>query len=144
MRDGPRRHAAAGLPGIAQYCSGRLEARLARPLRDPDDWSIDAPRGCPCSLCETLHEFLTDPDRRVVEWPLAQDGRRHVHSTIDVAEVPVRHETRRAGRPYTLVLTKTEALFEHEQKSLRRDEADLAVARRLGGDATNDVARIVK
>ena len=136
--------AAAGLPAIAQYCSGRLEMRLARPPRDPDDWSIEAPRGCPCSLCGTLHEFLTDPDRRVVEWPLAQDGRRHVHSTIDAAELPVRHETRRAGRPYTLVLTKTEALFEHDQKSLRRDEADLVMARRLGGDAKNDVARIVK
>jgi hypothetical protein len=34
-----------------------------------------------------------------------------VHSRIDGAELPVTHETRRQGRPYTLVLTKTDALF---------------------------------
>ncbi|GIH73554.1 hypothetical protein Mth01_58070 [Sphaerimonospora thailandensis] len=40
--------------------------------------------------------------------------------------MPVRHETRRQGRPYTLVLTKTEALFERERLTRERGQADLA------------------
>jgi hypothetical protein len=38
----------------------------------------------------------------------------------------VHHQTRRSGRPYTLVLRKTDALFEREQEARRRDQADLA------------------
>jgi len=73
-----------------------------------------------------LGEFLTDPARRVLDWPLAKERRRHVHGRLDSAELPVRHLTRRTGRPYTLVLTKTEAIFERERQARRRDEADLA------------------
>ena len=40
--------------------------------------------------------------------------------------LPVRHQTRRTGRSYTLVLTKTEALFESETQARRQDQADLA------------------
>jgi len=40
-------------------------------------------------------------------------------------EIPVRHQTQRSGRPYTLVLDKTEALFEREAAERRRWQADL-------------------
>jgi hypothetical protein len=33
---------------------------------------------------------------------------------IDTHELPVSHQTRRSGRPYTLVLTKTETVFVSE------------------------------
>ena len=39
-----------------------------------------------------------------------------MHSRIDAAELPVTHVTRRQGRPYTLVLAKTDALFAREQE----------------------------
>lgn len=117
--------AAAGLDAIAQHCTHHLKARLARPTRAPDDWSIDLPRDCDCELCETLGEFLSDPARRSFEWPLAKERRRHIHSRIDGAELPVRHQTRRSGRPYTLVLTKTETLFEGEEQARRLDLRDL-------------------
>ena len=73
----------------------------------------------------TLRTFLADPARHTFEWPLNQERRRHVHSQIDAAELPVRHETRRKGRPYTLVLTKSQALFELERQARIRNEADL-------------------
>jgi hypothetical protein len=111
---------------IARHCTARLEARLARPPRAADDWSIELPDECSCQLCGTLSGFLADPARRTFDWPLAKQHRQHVHGTIDEAELPVLHETRRAGRPYTLVLTKTEAIFERERGARRRDEADLA------------------
>lgn len=122
----PPTRTAAGLDVVARHCSGRLRARLARPPRADDDWSIDVPAGCSCKLCGALSGFLSDPTRHSFEWPLATDGRRHVHSRIDMSELPVRHQTRRTGRPYTLVLTKTEAVFEREQQARRRDETDAA------------------
>jgi hypothetical protein len=70
--------------------------------------------------------FLADKNARTFEWPLAQTGRQHVHSRIDAAELPVTHVTRRQGRPYTLVLAKTDMLFGREQEARARDETDLA------------------
>ena len=117
---------AAGLDELARHGRGRLEARLALPPRPADDWSIELVGGCGCELCATLAAFLADPARQVLEWPIAEQRRRHVHTAIDTAELPVRHQTRRKGSPYTLVLTKTEALFERDAATRRRDEADLA------------------
>jgi hypothetical protein len=37
----------------------------------------------------------------------------------------VRHQTRRVGRPYTLVLTKTDALFEREAQQRRTEQQEL-------------------
>jgi hypothetical protein len=116
----------AGFDDLAADCAARLGARLARPQRASGDWSIEPPAGgCTCELCNTLRVFLEDPNRRTFEWPLAQQRRQHVHSRIETAELPVSHETRRQGRPYTLVLTKTDALFARELGARARDQADL-------------------
>ena len=123
-RDGARGD--AGFGDLAADCAARLRARLARPQRPSGDWSIELPAGgCTCDLCGTLRVFLDDANRRTFEWPLAKQSRQHVHSRIDAAELPVTHQTRRQGRPYTLVLTKTEALFAREQEARIRDETDL-------------------
>jgi predicted 2-oxoglutarate/Fe(II)-dependent dioxygenase YbiX len=116
----------AGFGSLAADCAARLRARLARPQRASGDWSIELPAGgCACDLCDTLRVFLEDPNRRAFEWPLAQQRRQHVHSRIDAAELPVSHVTRRQGRPYTLVLKKTDALFAREREAWARDQADL-------------------
>jgi predicted 2-oxoglutarate/Fe(II)-dependent dioxygenase YbiX len=116
----------AGFGDLAADCAARLSARLARPHRASGDWSIELPAGgCTCDLCGTLRVFLEDKSRRTFEWPLAQQRRQHIHSRIDAAELPVTHVTRRQGRPYTLVLNKTEALFVREQEARIRDETDL-------------------
>ena len=80
---------------------------------------------CTCDLCDTLRTFLSGKERRTFEWPLAKQRRQHVHSRIDTAELPVSHLTRRQGRPYTLVLSKTDALFAREREARIRDESDL-------------------
>lgn len=115
----------AGLDAIARDCADRLRAVCERPPRAADDWSV-AWDGCGCELCGVLGAFLGSRSRRVVEWPLAKEGRRHVHARIDSAELPVRHQTRRQGRPYTLVLTKTQELFTREQMVRSQAAADLA------------------
>jgi hypothetical protein len=123
-RDGTPADAAFG--GLAADCAARLRDRLAHPQRAPGDWSVGLPAGgCTCDLCNTVRVFLEDPGRRILEWPLAKQRRQHVHSRIDGAELPVTHVTRRQGRPYTLVLSKTDALFAREQQARARDQADL-------------------
>ncbi|MGA2929497.1 MAG: 2OG-Fe(II) oxygenase, partial [Solirubrobacteraceae bacterium] len=117
---------AAGLDAVATHCSAVLAARLARPVRAGDDWSIELASECTCELCSQLDAFLANPTETRLQWPLAKERRRHVHSRIDAAEFPVRHQTRRVGRPFTLVLTKTDALFERETQQRRRHEEDLA------------------
>ncbi len=123
---------AAGLDAVARDCAERLGAIVARPPRDEDDWSI-AWTGCGCNLCDTLGPFLGSRSRRVFEWPLAKDGRRHVHTQIDSAGLPVRHQTRRQGRPYTLVLTKTDELFTRASDARNRAVSDLAWLRSTWG-----------
>jgi hypothetical protein len=49
----------------------------------------------------------------------------YIRKRQDAAELPVTHVTRRQGRPYTLVLEKTEALFARERQARSRDETDL-------------------
>jgi hypothetical protein len=123
-RDSARGGASFG--GLAADCAGRLHTRLALPQRAPGDWSIELPAGCrTCDLCDTLRVFLEDKDRRTFEWPLAKQRRQHIHARIDAAELPVTHVTRRQGRPYTLILNKTEALFAAERQARITDETDL-------------------
>jgi hypothetical protein len=115
----------AGLDAMARDCADRLRAVCERPQRAAGDWSV-AWDGCGCELCGVLGAFLGSPSRQVLEWPLAKEGRRHVHTRIDSAELPVRHQTRRQGRPYTLVLTKTQELFTRERTVRSQAAADLA------------------
>ena len=126
-----QRWGAAGLDTVANHRLEALEERLARPPRRVDDWSIDLPPGgCHCDLCGALAGFLADQSLRILEWPLASERRSHAHSRIAGAELPVSHETRRQGRPYTLVLTKTSVLFQRDKRAHLRDKADRAWIRR--------------
>jgi hypothetical protein len=121
----PDARTAAGLDEVAGFVADRLRARLAEPPRAAGDWSIEPPAGCDCELCRTLAEFLADPTRHAHEWRIAKEKRQHVHRRIDVAGLPVRHQTRRQGSPHTLVLTKTKDLFQQEEQARRQARADL-------------------
>ena len=132
-QDDPEILAGSGFDVLARNALAQLESSLARPPRDPGDWSIEPPGGCACAVCATLNDFLADPGLRAVDWPLKEQSRRHVHQRIDGHELPVKHSTRRVGRPYLLQLVKTPALFEREKQERQAAEADLkwlmAVAR---------------
>ncbi len=119
------RRTAFGRDTIARHCATVLAARLASPPRAPDDWSVALPPGCDCALCRKLGSFFFSPSLQRLEWPLAKQGRLHLHNRIDQHELPVRHETRRSGSPYTLVLDKTKDLFSHEDSARRAWQADL-------------------
>lgn len=111
---------------LERHCVERLESNLALPARDADDWSIPLPPGCECELCSRLAEFLAARTQQRFEWPIAKEKRKHVHRRIDAHELPVRHETRRSGSPYTLVLTKTRELFARQERQREEWRAGLA------------------
>ena len=112
----------AALVAIAQDCRDRLTRLLDRPARAENDWSIEW-TGCGCGECVRLEGFLKSRSERIHEWPLAKPGRQHLHRQIDDAGLPVRHTTRRQGRPFTLILEKTETLFRQEQDTDDRRSA---------------------
>jgi hypothetical protein len=109
------------LEPLVQGVARALRSELERPVRAADDWSIGFPDSCTCELCATLRRFLSDRAETVLEWPLAEQRRRHIHGVIDSHGLPVTHETRRTGRPLTLVLRKQRALFDQaKQRALRQ------------------------
>ncbi|MEW1723609.1 2OG-Fe(II) oxygenase [Streptomyces sp. NPDC093109] len=126
VRDGTP--AARAFQSLADHCETMLTAGAARPVRVADDWSLTPAGTCRsrCDLCPDLDAFLTSHTRRLMEWPLAKDRRRHIHSRIELADLPVSHTTRRQGRPYTLVLAKTNAVFTQERAARALAETDLA------------------
>jgi hypothetical protein len=108
-----------GLLPLHEHGARMLATRLADPARAADDWSIGSALRCSCKLCTTLSRFLRAPSESRFEWPLAKEGRRHVHGVIDSRDLPVLHKTRRTGRPFTLVLEKTAAVFERDAAERR-------------------------
>ncbi|WP_205738479.1 hypothetical protein [Billgrantia endophytica] len=119
-----------GLAAVHAHCRELLDARLAQPERARDDWSIPLPAALDGELGDPLTRFLESPSQQRLEWPLAQAKRQVIHQFIDRHELPMRHETRRSGRPFTLVLEKTRALFEREAAERRQWEEELAWLRR--------------
>ncbi|WP_026818318.1 2OG-Fe(II) oxygenase family protein [Arthrobacter castelli] len=113
------------LVAIAHDCRSRLTRLGDRPARAEGDWSMTW-TGCGCDVCDRLAQFLRAHSEHTDEWPLAKPGRQHVHQQIDAADLPVRHTTRRQGRPYTLILAKTDDLFHREDKVRRQARTDLA------------------
>lgn len=112
-----------GLGPVHARCTQAFTQRLEAPVRADGDWSIATPLSCPRALGPTLTPFLRDATRTRLEWPLAEAGRAQVHRWIDDHDLPVVHTTRRSGRPYTLVLEKTRALFEREAADRRSWQA---------------------
>ena len=119
-----------GLDLLAGECVEQLEANLTDPIRESEDWSIDLPPGCSCKLCQELDQFLADRSVQRLEWPINKEKRLHIHRRIDSHEFQVQHVTRRSGSPYTLVLTKTQDVFERERRQRERWRENLERLRR--------------
>jgi hypothetical protein len=122
----PHGAAMLGLDPLRASWTRALTALVATPPRAPGDWSITTKLGCKCELCARLGQFLCAANQQQFDWPLAKDRRAHVHGTITSYEIPVTHVTRRVGSPYTLVLTKTRALFTRDVAERATWARDLA------------------
>jgi hypothetical protein len=103
-----------GLKPVLLHCTKEITTRLNAPVRVNDDWSIAMFVRCSCNLCATLTRYLRAQEKVRLEWPLAKSGRAHIHGIIDSHDLPVTHNTRRVGSPFTLILEKTVAVFERD------------------------------
>ena len=77
------------------------------------------------TVCAKLTPYLRAPDEIRFEWPLAQAQRAHIHGIVDSHYLPMCHTTRRSGRPYTLVLERTAALFSRDAVERRSWQTEL-------------------
>lgn len=78
------------------------------------------------AACGTLARFLLASDQVRFEWPLAKEQRAHIHRMVDSHDLPVSHTTRRTGRPFTLVLVKTDAVFQRDAAERRFWQSELS------------------
>jgi hypothetical protein len=122
----PHGAAMLGIGPLHDNCTRALTMLVATPPRAPGDWSITTQLGCKCELCARLSRFLRAASEQQFDWPLAKDRRAHIHGIITSCELPVTHVTRRTGSPYTLVLTKTRALFTRDATERATWMRDLA------------------
>lgn len=58
-------------------------------------------------------------------WPLSEQYRRHIEERIRRGDLPVDHRTIKAGRPYTIELTKSSRLFAREAQQRNDDQEAL-------------------
>ena len=133
-RHGSNAVRAVGLKSLHTRCARDLARRVNAPPRAADDWSIRSPLRCSCKLCGKLKAYLRAPRKIRLEWPLAKEGRAHIHRAIDSQDLSVRHITRRVGRPFTLVLEKTPVLFERDAAERRAWETELKWLEETAGD----------
>jgi hypothetical protein len=126
----PRELHGLGLGPLHEHATRSLRDALAQPPRAKDDWSLASPLDCDCPLCKRLAAFLCDRNARELPWPLAKDGRRHLHGMIERFDLPVAHDTIRKGSPHTLVLEKQAVLFSREAAQRKREASLLAALER--------------
>lgn len=62
-----------------------------------------SPRGCGCSLCCQLDDFLVDVSQQSMRFPVSRGRRQHLHQRLACTEI--KHVTDRRGVE-TLVVTK--------------------------------------
>lgn len=113
------------------HCRSELERRTASAPQPPADFRRDATWGCKCEDCREMKQFLADPLASERGFPLAEGRRAHLHHIIQTHRIDSTHDTRRTGRPYTLVCKKTTASFERACEVFSRDVQNLKQTREL-------------
>eukprot|EP01113_Clastostelium_recurvatum_P002897 TRINITY_DN11251_c0_g1_i1.p1 TRINITY_DN11251_c0_g1~~TRINITY_DN11251_c0_g1_i1.p1 ORF type:complete len:255 (-),score=20.14 TRINITY_DN11251_c0_g1_i1:146-910(-) len=102
---------------LLELAISRLQQMTSTPPTRPKDWKMDGgmlQKICGCSVCMQVVDFMNDPSRQQLRYPLAEVKRKHVHRTIDSSRACLTHITERQGSPFTMVITKTEGEYEQQ------------------------------
>ena len=118
---------------LRRVVRARAREALARVERADGDWSLPPLGGCGCTNCSAVDRFLKSATARTLEVKDAQGKREHVEQRLALAESPVETRTDTRGRPYTLVLTKRDALFEEARREADALRGALTRLDGLGG-----------
>ncbi|KAL9064880.1 MAG: hypothetical protein Q9161_008583 [Pseudevernia consocians] len=119
----------------------RYAGRFVQIEPQAGNWTMD-PRGCGCSDCQKLDQFLTNDTQQSVDFPVSRGRRQHLMQMLEFTTI--NYDNTRRGVE-TLVVTKpstvTPSLAKHEQWQKRFSKAeeqikkmDQAVLKQLLGD----------
>jgi hypothetical protein len=125
-----RRFGSVPAPMVSWWSSVRAQLESAtRSQPEPyRDWKRPAAVECKCKYCAELSSFLADPNQETTRIAAAEHDRTHLSHQIERQRCDVKTKLDRKGRPFSLVLTKTDASF---KRAVKRFEADQKLLRRL-------------
>jgi hypothetical protein len=115
-----------GYDKLFVYLNQTISGEYQQGLRAKNDWSIIEKMPCACEQCKILKKFLNASDEQHKKWPLVEHLRAHVEEKISFLAVPVSVHTEKTSRPYTLVLSKTAALYDESKKKYTALEKAIA------------------
>lgn len=98
-------------PAFFDYLYEDITREYQLGLRSKDDWSIHEVSSHSCSECKILNQFLMQPNEKEKIWPLSENSRSHIEAQVSSLDIPVKSRTERTGRPYKLILTKSDKLY---------------------------------
>ncbi len=103
-----------------------LQARLAKQLEPPVDWSREHTLKCSCKDCHELSQFLKNPDQKQWLFKAAEARRKHLQNTINTNKCDVAYVTEKKSRPYSLLCTKNQASYQRRVEQSKSDQDALA------------------
>ena len=104
------------LEELGGYLRSNIDLELAEGLRSPDDWSIKKSLPCSCEHCQSVEVFLNSHTERQGVWSVVQDHRYHIRDSLSQFKLPIELTTLKKGRPYKLLIEKTEKLYEQAKE----------------------------
>jgi len=116
-----------GYPALFHYLLDAVTSEHQLGLRDKNDWSIKAKSQCSCSNCTLLNQFLNQSDAIQKTWPLPESSRAHIERELRELRLHVDCKEERTGRPYKLILTKTEKLYTAAENRYKEIEKALVL-----------------
>jgi hypothetical protein len=109
---------AAWLQSIEQ----QLSEETAHEPQPPTDWTRPATLNCSCRFCKELMEILADPSAARGRIAAPEGDRSHLINIIERNECDVSHRLEKTGRPFSLVLTKTNGSFKRRVQRYHADQ----------------------
>ena len=99
------------IKALRDHILSALSSEYEKGIRNEQDQSILDKPNCKCGDCKTLECFLIDEVLSEKIWAMAEPRRRHAEDVIKRVGIPLNIKTDTSGRPYKLVLTKSNDLY---------------------------------
>jgi hypothetical protein len=98
-----------------------LQTRESNPPQAPKDYRRASAIDCKCPECKKMAQFLGDPGVETLTFPLVAERRSHLEEKIRSNELDIEHHTLTRGRPYSLVMKKTQKSYQRLLATYQQD-----------------------
>ncbi len=117
---------------IASCCT-QLEALTENMPKPPADYRRGVTVQCSCKDCGDLKRFLDDPNEPMRRFPIAQNQRKHVISSVEKYHCDIECSIDRSKSPHVLVCTKNTASYQASLATYHANRERLAKLRAIEG-----------